>query len=55
MFVTVALCAVLVVPAVWAGKERLAGVKVSAEARPVPVRLAVCGLLLALSETVSVP
>lgn len=55
MLLTVVLCAVLVVPAVWAENVRLLGVKVSTEVTPVPERLAVCGLLLPLSETVSVP
>ena len=55
MFVTVVFCAVLVVPTTWGRNERLPGVKVRAETTPVPVRFAVCGLLLASSETATIP
>ena len=39
----------------WLPKETAGGVKLTAGAVPVPERLAVCGVLVALSVTVSVP
>jgi hypothetical protein len=48
-FCRVVLCAALVVPTVWPAKVRLAGVRVTAGAVPVPLSAAVCGLPGALS------
>jgi len=49
VLLNVIVCAALVVPTFWLPKARLV-VENSREAMPVPVRLTVCGLLLALSE-----
>ena len=55
----VTVCAVLVVPTDWLPKVRLVAVRLTTGAVPVPVRLTVCGLPLALSvmltEAVRVP
>jgi hypothetical protein len=53
-FVTVTVLTPLVFPCARVPKPRLAGATVTGVI-PVPVSLAVCGLLLALSTTVSVP
>ena len=58
VLVRVTVCAVLVVPTSWLGNVRLVGAKLTAGAErvtPVPVRLTVCGLLLALSAMVMAP
>ena len=52
LFLTVIFFAVLVVPTVWAVKVKLDGVT-DTGAIPVPVKLTDCGLLFALSVTVS--
>ena len=49
LLLRVAVCAVLVVPRDWLPKARLVGVRPSTGAVPVPERLTVCGLPLALS------
>jgi len=54
LFFTVKLFAALVVPNTWLPKERLAADKVT-EPVPVPLNCAVCGVLVALSLTVSLP
>jgi hypothetical protein len=57
-FVSVMVCAALVVLIAWFPNARLVGASVTAGAVtlvPVPVRLAVCGLPAALSVMVSVP
>jgi hypothetical protein len=57
LFVRVTVCAALVVPTVWLAKVRLVGEKVATGPElvvPVPVRLTVCGLPLALSVIVMV-
>jgi uncharacterized protein YybS (DUF2232 family) len=48
-FVRVTLCAVLVVPSAWFPKDRLVEESVTDATAPVPERLTVCGLPLALS------
>ena len=55
LLVSVAVCATLVVPTACVPKVRLVVDKVTApaDAVPVPVRLTACGLLLALSVTVT--
>jgi hypothetical protein len=55
VLVKVTAWAALVVPTCWLVKVRLVGVRFTAGATPVPVKLAVCGLPLALSETVMAP
>ena len=52
--VSVTACAVLVVPTFWLLNASEAGARLG-RAVPVPVRLAVCGLFVALSVTVKVP
>ena len=54
LFFTVKLFAALVVPNTWLPKERLAADRVT-EPVPVPLNCAVCGVLGALSLTVSFP
>ncbi len=55
VLVSVTDCAALVVPTAWLGNKRLAGERLTAGAVPVPLRLTVCGLLLALSVMVRTP
>ncbi len=55
VFVSVTACAALVVLTCWFPNERLVGEKLTAGAVPVPARLTICGLLLALSVMVTVP
>ena len=55
LFVRVTFSGVLLVKTSWTGKVRLGGENVTAGCTPVPESDAVCGLPLALSETVSVP
>ena len=50
----VKLAGELLVPAGWLGKAMLAGERPTRGAVPVPVRLTVCGLFVALSVKVSV-
>jgi hypothetical protein len=52
--VSVTLCAALVVPTFWLLKVSEVGERLGS-AVPVPERLAVCGLFVALSVTVNVP
>jgi hypothetical protein len=54
LFVRVTVFAVLEVPTAWLPNDKLAG-DVVAWAMPTPLSESVCGLLLALSVTVSVP
>jgi hypothetical protein len=54
LFVTVTDWAAVDVPTAWFPKLRYVGTAVACD-RPVPVKDAVCGLLLAPSVTVSVP
>ena len=54
LFVSVNVFAALVVPTFWAAYVAVAGVNVAGKI-PVPDNAAVCGLLLALSVTLSVP
>ena len=54
MFFTVIVLTLLVVFTRWATKDRPVGVSVTGKT-PDPVKLAVCGLLRALSVTVRVP
>jgi len=49
----VAVCTALVVPTDWLPKTRLVGERPSTAAVPVPERLTVCGLPLALSVTLT--
>lgn len=57
LLVSVTICAPLVVPTVWLEKIKLAGAKLTAgpAATPVPVRLTVFGLSVALSEMLRLP
>jgi len=58
LFVNVALWALLVVPTAWLANCKVVGDKETLRIpgfTPVPLRLAVCGLELALSITVKVP
>src|SRR5258707_8167692 len=59
LLVTVSVCTPLVVFIGWLAKLKLAGVRASAGGggtpMPEPLRLAICGLLLALSETANAP
>src|SRR5262249_6554019 len=54
MLARVRLLAELVVPTAWVGNDSLAGESARSTV-PMPLRLAVCGLVWALSLTVSVP
>ena len=54
LLVRVTVCAALLVPKACLAKVRVVGVSVTA-AIPVPLRLTVCGLLLALSVTFRLP
>src|SRR5271155_915358 len=54
VFFTVSTCGVLAVPSGTFGNARLVGVIVATPARPVPLRVADCGLEDALSVTVTV-
>ena len=49
----VTVCAELVISTGWLPKARLAGERLARAAAPVPERLTVCGLLLALSVMLS--
>jgi len=53
--VTVTVWAVLVVPTFWPANVRLPVDRPTAAPVPVPVKVALCGLPLALSETLTVP
>ena len=53
MLFKVTLCAVLVLPTGWLPKARLVGERLTRAAVPVPERLTVCGLPLALSVMLS--
>ena len=57
VFVSVTVCAALVVPTVWLAKVSEAGERLAVvvDAVPVPVRPAVCGLPEALSVTLKLP
>src|SRR5256884_521796 len=57
VFVSVTVCAALVVPTVWLAKVSEAGERLAVvvDAVPVPVRPAVCGLSEALSVTLKLP
>jgi hypothetical protein len=55
VFVSVTVCAALVVPTFCPTNVRLVGDKLTADAIPVPVRPTVWGLPLALSEIVMAP
>jgi hypothetical protein len=51
---SVIVCAALVAPTVWPAKVRLVGERVATGAAPVPARLTLWGLPVALSATLSV-
>jgi hypothetical protein len=55
LFVNIAVCGALVVPTFCFAKFRLVGESFTAGAMPVPLRLTVCGLPVALSVMLSVP
>ena len=55
VFVSTTVWGLLVVFTGWLANARLAGDRLTAGAWPVPLRLTVCGLPVALSETVTVP
>lgn len=55
LFVSVIAWGELVLPTDWEGKFRLVGLKLAAEAMPVPVNATVCGFPCALSLIVRVP
>lgn len=55
LFVSLTSLAGLVVFTVWLPKLKLLGAKVTAGVAPVPVKVTVCGLLLALSVMTTVP
>lgn len=55
IFETVVASGPLVVPMAWLPKTRLAGETPATGAVPVPVKLTVCGLFVALSATESIP
>jgi hypothetical protein len=55
LFVSLIALAALLVFMVWLPKFKLVGVNVMPGVAPVPVRVAVCGLFVALSVTTTVP
>ena len=55
LFVSVIVCAALVVPTGWLANVRLAGDRLTAEAVPMPVKLTACGLPIASSLIVIAP
>jgi hypothetical protein len=55
LFVSFTALAALLVFMVWLPKLKLVGVNVMLGVAPVPVRVAVCGLFVALSVTTTVP